>query len=986
MRALGTGDEPVEFEQAVDGRSVQLPAFNFGGCLLVLVDQEADTCFPEVAKLFASNRPEVFNTPGLREAIIGVGAEGSCGFQPQVIGLGIQAMPRHDALAHVIGIPEGWRDGQAVFVEQALSSLSKDTGGVYRIARLKVLVDVDIAPAPQDAQGWMSSALDWGSDYRGWLLYFRAEAGKGKSTMLADLARRRLNSGDGPLPLLVPLRDLRRGGRISWEAMVAPLGAIGPAAVHLGHAVKAGLVVLMLDGLDEVAGRYDPTVVKEVLDIVFEHLLGDRFLLALSGRTTEGTLLNSKQAVVQVGLELPGVEEPAFSEYADIVIKATVPDWPRIARLLPEPPDIGDQLTDSPVTDRETSELLEWVQTSFDQFGKDRSLFFVQSLACLGRTRQLQGKYLLNPQHSEPVASCSLYDACILAASYACVRECAKVDKDIAQQFFTPTAQLDLLTWFALHASAEESLRTRLRRPNALVNDICNIDSIFQNEQFTTVIRQMQKHALLFGRGEDFAAGDWRPAFLSDWLRCTFLVRCWLNRDRLAQGKERETLREIIARAERSRIAFQMIFPDVALRDGASVVDELASELVRHADDSSPEACANYWALHVGMENLAKRLEIQPARIIEFTDLSEMQFEGAILGQDYSGSLAIFVATEFANCQFEGCEFTQCDFADATFRNCRLTDVTFKSRCLGPVHFENCEFIGCTFADGRAAQAPVWSFVCCRFDANCQIQQTELAILGGGNANVGSFQDCSTERPIVSLFSGEWTGIDSAHVEGLEQVQPDSSSAPEEECLVRLLRTFFPTRVGPAGFVGPLEDAHLDLQSGGRRGLGHVVPDGLQCVEDHPATHPGQMREQPVLNRVVLRAVRRVMGHANLDAHPVRQLLEVFLEEIDGRAVAPAAIAQNQQFLGLGVVGLAFLVPPRRDAVTGQFAGVVAGIEVDEALVLPHIVETVGDHCARPCAAEVMVIGFDGPLRVDPAVTGEIAEQLLLLRIHADDR
>ncbi len=678
-----------------------------------------------------------------------------------------------------------------------LSSLSKETDGDYRIARLKVLGDID--PEPQDAQDWMSGALSWGSDYRGCLLYFRAEAGKGKSTMLADLARRRLNSGGGPLPLLVPLRDLRRGGRISWETMVAPLGVIGPAAVHLGHAVKAGLVVLMLDGLDEVAGRYDPNVVKEVLDIVFERLLGDRSLLAISGRTTEGTLLDPKRAVAQVGLELPGVEEPAFSEYADIVIKATVPDWPRIAGLLPEPPDIGDQVTDSPVTDKEMIELLEWVRRSFDQFGKDRSLFFVQSLACLGRTRQLQGKYLLDPQHSVPVAPCSLYDACILAASYACVRECAKVDKEIARQFFTPRAQLDLLTWFALHASAEESLRTRLRRPNALVKDICDIDTIFQNEQFTTIIQQMHKHALLFGRGEDYAAGDWRPAFLSDWLRCTFLVRSWLNRDNLAQVKEGEALRAIIARAERSRIAFQMIFPDVALRDRASVLDELASELVQHANDGSPEACANYWALYVGMEDLAEKLELHPTRINEFTDLSDIHFEGAILGQDFSGSLAIFVATEFANCRLEGCKFTQCDFADARFRNCRLTDVMFISHCVGKIHFEDCEFIGCTFADGSAAKAPIWRFVGCRFDANCRIQQTELAVLGGGNANVASFQDCTTERPGSSLLIGAWVGIDPTHVDGLEQVRPAPSSDPAEEGLVRLLRTFFPSRVGPAG-------------------------------------------------------------------------------------------------------------------------------------------------------------------------------------------
>ena len=644
----------------------------------------------------------------------------------------------------------------------------------------------------------MSTALSWGSDYRGWLLYFQAEAGKGKSTMLADLARRRLDSGNGPLPLLVPLRDLRRGGRISWEAMVTPLGAVGSAATNLAHAARVGLVVLMLDGLDEVAGRYDPNVVKEVLDIVFDRLQGDRSLMAISGRTTEGTLLNSKNAVVQVGLELPDAGESTFSDYAEIVIKATVPDWPRIARQLPEPPDIGAQLTDRPATEQEMVQLLKWVQSSFDKFGKDRSLFFVQSLACLGRTRQLQGKYLLNPEQSEPVAPCSLYDACILAASYACVRECDKVD-EIARQFFTPAAQLDLLTWFALHASAEDSLRTGLRRPNALVKDICNIDSTFQHEQFTTVIRQMQKHALLFGRGEDLAAGDWRPAFLSDWLRCTFLVRSWLNRDSLAQGEEREVLRKIVARAERSRIAFQMIFPYVTNRDLAFALDELALQLVLHANKSSPEACANFWALYVGLGDLAENLEVHPTRITELTDLSEIPFEGAVLGPGFSGNLAMFVATEFANSQFEGCEFTQCDFNDARFRNCRLQNVTFKSSCSGPIYFEDCEFNDCTFADGIADQAPVWSFVGCRFNAKCQISQTRLAIRGGGNPNAASFEGCTTEGPIASLLSGAWIGIDPAHVEGIERVRSDSLGDPVEDCLVRTLKPFFPSRVGPSG-------------------------------------------------------------------------------------------------------------------------------------------------------------------------------------------
>src|SRR3954447_5343879 len=85
-------------------------------------------------------------------------------------------------------------------------------------------------------------------------------------------------------------------------------------------------------------------------------------------------------------------------------------------------------------------------------------------------------------------------------------------------------------------------------------------------------------------------------------------------------------------------------------------------------------------------------------------------------------------------------------------------------------------------------------------------------------------------------------------------------------------------RILPAGFVDLVKDVYFDLQSGRRFGLGHVVPDRLQRAEDHSSTRPGQMWEQAVLNRIVLRAVGRVMGYSDLDAKPVRQSLEILLE------------------------------------------------------------------------------------------------------------
>ena len=66
------------------------------------------------------------------------------------------------------------------------------------------------------------------------------------------------------------------------------------------------------------------------------------------------------------------------------------------------------------------------------------------------------------------------------------------------------------------------------------------------------------------------------------------------------------------------------------------------------------------------------------------------------------------------------------------------------------------------------------------------------------------------------------------------------------------------------------------------------------------------------------------------------------------RAVAAAAVAQHQEFLGLRIIRPPVLFPPRRDAVTGQFAGVMAGVQVEKTLVAPHVVHPMRNHHARP--------------------------------------
>ena len=190
------------------------------------------------------------------------------------------------------------------------------------------------------------------------MTYLRAEAGKGKSTLLADTALTQLERGDGPLPIFVPLRVLQRGRGVSWFELCATVGVLGAAAESVAAAVKAGLVTLLLDGLDEVAGRYDPSVVQEVLDVVTSSVYDRHSRVVISGRTTEAALLSGKSVIVR-SIELPEGEDPAFGDYATLVVGDITPRWPILAQRVPEPPLAARELLNIAPSAREQQTIVD---------------------------------------------------------------------------------------------------------------------------------------------------------------------------------------------------------------------------------------------------------------------------------------------------------------------------------------------------------------------------------------------------------------------------------------------------------------------------------------------------------------------------------------------------------------------------------------------------------------------------------------------------
>lgn len=114
------------------------------------------------------------------------------------------------------------------------------------------------------------------------------------------------------------------------------------------------------------------------------------------------------------------------------------------------------------------------------------------------------------------------------------------------------------------------------------------------------------------------------------------------------------------------------------------------------------------------------------------------------------------------------------------------------------------------------------------------------------------------------------------------------------------------------------------------------------------------------------------MSQPNLQSEPVRQLLQVFLEQVLGGAVAPSAVAQQQQLLRTRITLATVLLPPGRNTVARQLTGVVARVQMHESLVATGIVQTVRIQLPQPVTPEIVVVGRDRILPVDHAVPMEV--------------
>lgn len=781
----------------VGAEALDVPFLDVGAERYLFIKAEADSTIDAVTKQLRQVSTTDLASDGVSSVKVALGGHGR--FDPRPLTLGVTLAPLIDVIARLSGLPDDWIGDQEMVLHTTLEPVESEGGDVVPLRG-------EVAGTEQpNVLAWFEDVLHGLDDTtRGRLIYVRAEAGRGKSTVLASLVKSWLKQGEVPLPLFVPLRQLARGRGISWQDIVRGCGIVGANADRLSAAVRQGLVMVVLDGLDEIAGRYDPEIVRQVLSIASKELVGERSRVIISGRTTEAQQIDRERALI-VGLELPDTDSDAFSTYVEQVVDRTVANWGD--QLLEVPADVVERLIPGkwedvpPPTQADRRHIKTWIVEVFDEFGRDRSLFFVQSLAGIGRCKQVDGNQVLFvPGQKQAPASAPIYDVTLLAAALACVREESKVE-EVARKYYTAEKQLDVLTYFAVLAVMDDTLRQRPPTPNDFAASVFGVDPVNQTEEFTAIVRQNQKHALLFSTNSSPTVGDWRPDFLSEWVRGALLVRAWLYADRLP-GVSADFVRQAVVRAKRSRLAFAILFPDLFRCADLHGIQALVSLLRREIDQNSPEACANFWFLWAGLSDKERSAAGEgPGRVIDGTDLTGAVFENMTFGREFSPQTVFISATTFDDCCFDGTSFRGADLSGVLFRRCQFKNVVFDG-CDGPETFENSTFETCSFLDTRTVNLPALTFAQCNFLGDCSIEQnvqpTQLAV---GTKPLCAFDECEIAGMPAALCRGDWTGINTATLQGLTQERRPEERDLAEECARALLKPFFPRRAGVGGQV-----------------------------------------------------------------------------------------------------------------------------------------------------------------------------------------
>lgn len=725
----------------------------------------------------------------------------------RILGLGLTAETVRTALRRLLDLPSTFDATQQILINETLGPIK-----ALGIDPVRMTLVNQVGERELDAGAELTRRIHSSAG----LTFIEAEAGKGKSVLLASAAETMRNDKRGKLPIFIPLRKLPLSAGIAWDSIAQLIGIVGQGADLLVQAVKSGLVTIFLDGIDEVAGRYDKNLVRDLLDLITRRLGSAESTVVLSGRRTEARHLDNSGWTI-LSVDLPDVDSEDFKTYVAAVFDGVVENS-KVAGEIELPLEYEELIGNRPADDlviREKKSIIAWILEVFPEVAKEPSLFFVQGLTAIAIGRRSGNRA---PLHQEDRAIIPrVRDVCLSAAVFACIREASKIDV-IAAHEYSVKNQMQALQGLAALASAPPG--TQAPTPNELVPVAFDVDPVNASEVHVAITRQNAKHALLYATE---AAGNYRPQFLSDWIRCALLAQIFTTDATLAHLTRDQTL-QLAASAERAKFTFETLLPS-ALNDNA-VDDRWRQALDRAIAVGCESASANLWFLRaaVGDEALAMPVHA-PLPLAAVTDVEYTGFE---IGSELSGEDFFLDGSRVVNSSVSNVRLQGVSLSDVSFENCTLSDVELVD-CDGPITFEGCELSGFNVKNTRSKKKPALKFIDCTFNGEENLLVQEISAYG--NTTYGSpvmFENCDCDCDVAKLMEGEWAAKEGA-LNGIGRKSLPTMSK-QEVCLRRALRAFFPSHIGDSSALQTRRYIRLSALGRGSMPVGSPSQEELKQI------------------------------------------------------------------------------------------------------------------------------------------------------------
>lgn len=726
--------------------------------------------------------------------------------------LGKSAVTKAFALRKLLDLPTTFEESQQVLIDDALSPL--EIFGAKPIAMQ--LMDCE-GKLYSNAAEKLSELIEDRATTGSGLIFIEAEAGRGKTILLASQAQHMREQWRGKLPIYIPLRKLPLESGVAWENITQLIGIVGEGSERLIRAVNSGLVTLFLDGIDEVSGRYDKSLIRDLLDLMTGRLRSEESAVILSGRKTEARHLNPKEWAI-FSVELPDLETDDFRAYVGSVVDGVVQQRAKPVTIPAEYVDlIGERLADDQVR-RERDDIVQWIIDVFPELAQELSLFFVQGLAAIAIGRRAGNRApLRSPEGKLDVPP--VWDVCLIAALYACLRECTKIDVVAADKY---SVEGQMLVLQGLAAIASAPTLANVPTPYELIPGAFGVDPVNSPEVNVAIVRQNAKHALLYATE---AAGAYRPHFLSDWIRCSLLAQIFKSNPPVGKLSRTEVLK-LAASATRAKYTFELLLPSMLEKE--PVHAEWLDALNAAVADNIEAASANQWSLRAAMGD--ERLGAPVQNPLPLAEITDEEFVGFTIGEELGGSDFMLDGSLFINSSIVNARLKSVSMRGVVFTNCEVSKVELAD-CEGPITFEDCTLKGVVITNIQSKLKPALQFRNCSFlGTDNVIEQSNPAYSENEYAAVVTFQNCFTEGELEKLLRGDWAAGNDKPLIGITRREKVPEISRGEACLRRALRAFFPSHIGPSSALQARKYIRLSALGRGSMPPGSPGQEQLQQI------------------------------------------------------------------------------------------------------------------------------------------------------------